>query len=131
VFAAFYNEAQVPVGETVLRLVTNMRTIDATEAIVGMTMPNVITKLLSKDPPSTLSGKVLWGMLREHHGEITLDQALALATGEQQDLIGLAMGDLIQRTYHIGEDKKGENPPKRRGASRTSSKSGSQQKQEA
>jgi hypothetical protein len=128
----FYNEAQVPVGEVVLRLVMNMRTIDATEAIVGSTMPGVIGKLLSKDPPMALSGKVLWGLLRQHHPEVTLDEALGLALGEHQEAIGMAMGDLIRRTFHIGEDaKKDENPPKRRGASKPSSRNGSRQKQEA
>lgn len=129
---AYYNEAQVRVDdETVLRLVVNMATIDATEAIVGVTMPNVIEKLMGNDPPTTLGGKVLWGMLRHHHPEITLDQSLSLATGECQDLIGAAMGDLFRRTFHIGEEAKQENPRKRRGASRPSSRNGSRQKQEA
>lgn len=127
---SFYNEAQVEVGETRLRLVVNMRTIDATEALTGLTMPKILSLLLGNDPPLSLGGKVLWGMLREHHPEVTLDEALGLMFAQEQDAIGIAMGDLFRRAFHIGKAKD-ENPPKRRGASKPSSQNGSRQKQEA
>ncbi len=115
----FYNEALVEVGGTRLRLVVNMRTIDATEALTGLNMPKMLSLLLSEDAPLSLGGKALWGMLREHHAEVTLDEALGLMFAPEQEAIGAAMGDLFRRAFHLGEVKE-ENPPKPRGRSRTS-----------
>lgn len=130
--APFYNEAQVQVGDDSLRLVVNMRTIDATEQLVGMDMPSVLQLLLSPSPPLALGGKVVWGMLREHHPDVTLDQALGLMFGDVGAVVGLAMGDLLRRSFNVGEEAKDTgNPPRRRGTSKTSSSRGSRQAQEA
>lgn len=130
--AAFYNEAQVTVGDDTLRLVVNMRTIDATEQLVGMDMPSALQILLSPSPPLALGGKVVWGMLREHHPDVSLDQALGLMFGDTGAAVGVVMGDLLRRSFHLGEEAKDtENPPKRRGASKSSLPRGSKLKQEA
>lgn len=120
---SFYEEAQVTVGDDTLRLVVNMRTIDATENLVGMPMPELLKILFgpANMVPMALLGKLVWGLCREHNPEITLDQALFLSCGEAGAEVGVTVGDLVRRTFHIGEEAKGEeNPPKRRGRSKTS-----------
>ncbi len=118
---AFYHEAQVQVGDDSLRLVVNMRTIDATEQLVGESMPTILGQVLGADPSFALVGKVVWGLLREHHPEVSLDQAAGLMFGEPGKAVGLVIGDLFRRAFHIGEEaEKPANPRKRRGASKPS-----------
>ena len=119
----FYNEAQVQVGDDTLRFVVNMRTIDAIESLVGMSMPSALELLLGNDdPPLSLLGKFVWGLLREHNAEVSLDQALGLSFGDTGMAVGAVIGDLLRRTFHIGEEAKGdENPPKRVRAGRSRS----------
>lgn len=115
---SFFNEAQVEVDGETLHLVCNFRALDVIETLTGEKMSDIIPQLV--DPPHSLVVKVLWGLLREKHEGITLDEVAGVAFGPDQAAIGLVMGDLIRRAFNLGEKEKDENPPKRRGRSKPS-----------
>lgn len=112
---AFYNEAQVNVEGEQLTLVLNFRAIDVIESVTGEKMTDILPQLT--DPPHSLVGKVLWGLLREKHEGVTLDEAAGVGFGPDGAKVGLAMADLLTRGFNLGEAK-AKNPPKRRGASK-------------
>lgn len=114
---AFYNEAQVEVEGEQLTLVLNFRAIDVIESVTDEKMTDILPQLV--DPPMALVGKVLWALLREKHEGVTLDQAAGVGFGPDGSKVGLVMGELLGRAFAIGEAKD-KNPPKRRGASKTS-----------
>lgn len=111
---SFYNEAQVVVEDEPLTLVLNFRAIDAIEGVTGLPMSQVLPQL-GPDCPYSLAGKVLWGLLREKHEGVTLDQAAGVAFGPDGVKAGLAMTEVINRGFNFSEAKD-QNPPKRRGA---------------
>lgn len=119
----FYHEGQVEVEGETLHLVCNFRAIDVIESVTGEKMDAVLPQLA--DPPFALVGKVLWALLREKHENVTLDEAAGVGFGPHGAAVGLVMGDVLRRAFNIG-GQEDENPPKRRGRSKTSSKSGSQ-----
>ena len=100
-----------------LTLVLNFRAIDVIESVTGEKMTDILPQLA--DPPMSLAGKVLWGLLREKHEGVTLDQAAGVGFGRDGAAVGLAMADLLTRAFNIGESR-AKNPPKRRGASKSS-----------
>jgi hypothetical protein len=116
---AFYCEQPVTVGDETLRLVLNFRAIDAIEGLTDRSFNEVLTELQKIDAKLGLVGKVLWGLLREHHPEVTIDQAASLMFGQTGETVGMAIGKLISAALPRGEAK-GKNPPKRRGASKPS-----------
>lgn len=113
----FYHEGQVEVEGETLHLVCNFRAIDVIESVTEQKMSDILPQLV--DPPHALVGKVLWGLLREKHEGVTLDEAAGVGFGPDGAKVGLVMGDVIRRAFNIGEAKD-KNPPKRRGASKTS-----------
>jgi hypothetical protein len=115
---SFFHEGQVEVEGETLHLVCNFRAIDCIESVTGEKMSDILPQLV--DPPFSLVGKVLWGLLRETHEGVTLDQAAGVGFGPDGAKVGLVMGDVLRRAFNIGEEAKGKNPPKRRGASKTS-----------
>lgn len=117
---SFYNEAQVKVDGEVLTLVCNFRAVDVIEDLTGQKMSDILPQLA--DPPYALVGKMLWALLREKHEGVTLDEAAGVGFGPEGALVGMAMGDLLRRAFNLGEQPKakGENPPKRRGRSKSS-----------
>lgn len=114
---SFYNEQDVVVEGEKLTLVLNFRAIDVIESVTGEKMTDILPQLT--DPPMSLVGKVLWGLLREKHEGVTLDEAAGVGFGPDGAKVGQAMADLLTRGFNIGEAK-AKNPPKRRGASKTS-----------
>jgi len=116
---SFYHEGQIEVDGETLHLVCNFRAIDVIEAVTGEKMSNILPQLV--DPPMSLAGKVLWGLLREKHEGVTLDEAAGVAFGPEGAAIGVVMGDVLRRAFNIGgEEAKDQNPPMRRGRSKTS-----------
>lgn len=116
----FYHEQSVVVDDETFNLVINFRAIDATEQLVGKGYDEILSDIQKPDALVSLNGKVLWGLLREHHSELTLDQILTLCKGEPGLTMGLAMSELLQAAFPMVEKAKGENPPVPRGASKTS-----------
>ena len=117
---SFYHEGHVTVEGEQLTLICNFRAIDVIESLTGEKMSDVLSQL--DDPPSALVGKVLWALLREKHEGLTLDDAAGVMFGPDRENVGVVMGDVLRRAFNIGEEPKakGKNPPKRRGASKTS-----------
>lgn len=114
----FYHEGQVEVDGENLHLVCNFRALDVIESVTGQKMSDILPQLV--DPPHSLVGKVLWGLLREKHENVTLDEAAGVAFGEKGGLVGVVMGDVLRRSFNIGAAEKKPNPPKRRGTSKAS-----------
>lgn len=113
----FYAEIQVGIGDETLTLVCNFLAIDCIESVTGLKMQDVLPQLA--DPPQALAVKVLWGLLRHHHDGVTLDEAAAHAFGPHKGAVALAMGETISRAFDFSEEAKDENPPVRRGRSRS------------
>lgn len=120
----FYHEGQVEVDGEKLTLVCNFRAIDVIESLTGEKMSDILPQLV--DPPYSLVGKILWGLLREKHEGVTLDEAAGVGFGPSGAVVGVVMADVIRRAFNLGEKEKDENPPKRRGRLKTSSESGLQ-----
>ena len=118
----YYNEQAVKVGDETFRLVINFKTIDATESILGgRSYDAILGEMLAGRPAVGTQARVVWGLLREHHPEVTLEQASALARGEAGETVGIAIAKLLTDAFPIAEEKpKGKNPRKRRGASKPS-----------
>lgn len=121
---AFYNEELVRIEGEPYRLVIDFAAIDAAEALLGQSYDTVIAEITSKspEPRASVVGKVVWGMLRRHHPEVTIDQVATMMYGSDAAAIGAAMGNLIQRAFNTAEEPeaKGKNPRKPRGASKPS-----------
>jgi hypothetical protein len=124
---AFYDEEIISVGEDTLTLAIDFRAIDFIEHIAGESgtitpMPNVVAMLFADPPPLSLAGKVLRGLLLRHHEDVSLDQCAGLMFGEHGNRVARAMFGLITRAMNLEtpKEEKGKNPPKRRGASKTS-----------
>lgn len=113
----FYAEVEVQAGDETLNLVCNFLAIDCIESLTGLKMQDVLGQLI--DPPQSLAVKVLWALLRHRHDGVSLDQAAAYAFGPDKGRIGLAMGDVINKAFDFSEKEKEENPPMRRGRSRS------------
>lgn len=120
----FYNEEAVKVGDDTYRLVINFKAIDATESqLGGRSYEDVLSETVAGRASVGTQARIVWGMLREHHPEITVEEADALARGEASILIGAAIGKLILAAFPFNDQQpkaKGQNPPKRRGASKPS-----------
>ena len=116
----FYHEGHVTVEGEQLTLVCNFRVIDVVESLTGEKMSDILQQL--DDPPSSLAGKMLWAMLREKHEGVTLDEAAGVMFGPDKGAVGIVVGDIFRRAFNVDEQPKakGKNPPKRRGASKTS-----------
>jgi hypothetical protein len=127
----FCNEVQVQAAESVtLRLVLDFRAIDVLEGLMGRGMDELLAELLVPKPPHGLTVKLIWAMTRAHHAELSINQIAGFVYDpEYGPAAGSAIGDLLQRVFHLGEEGEQSSRPPRRsgGASRASSKSGSLQ----
>jgi hypothetical protein len=115
----FYNEQAVEVDGETYRLVLNFRTIDATESVLGgRAYDEIIEELVCGQPAVGTQTRVVWGLLREHHPDVTLDQAATLARGKASVAVGDAIGKLIDAAFPAAdaEKEKEKNPPEPRGA---------------
>lgn len=121
----FYNEEAVTVDGETYRLVINFRAIDATEAVAACDYDAILRKMTDprRGVSLALQAQVVWGMLREHHPDLTLDHAMTLTQGTAGQMVGIAVAKLIQAAFpaeNSQQKAKGSNPPKRRGASKPS-----------
>lgn len=108
-----------------LTLVCDFYTIDVVEGITGEKWDDILPQLV--DPPRALLVKVLYGLLRKRHEDVTLDEAAGVMFDKNRAAIMAVMGDVIRRACNFDSDEpeaKDENPPVRRGRSRSSAKSG-------
>jgi hypothetical protein len=130
---AFRHEEVVKIGDDALRLVLNFRALDAIESETQRPFDTILNQLTTRGaiPPTSLVSRVVWGLLREYHPEIDIDQATGLTNGASAALIGVAMGKLFETAFPraAAPDPKAKsaNPRKPRGASRPSSSRGAPQ----
>lgn len=117
---AFYHEQAVKVGDETITLVIDFKAIDATEQLLDLGYDKILDKIQQPDVKVGFSGKVLWGLLREYHSDLSLNQVLTLAQGETGMTMGLAMTNLLAAAFPVAEKAKGKNPPEPHGASKTS-----------
>lgn len=119
--APFYHEQAVTIDGEQFRLVLNFASIDAAESLLTpLTFDAIVGKIVDGSAPLAMQARVVWGMLREHHPELTIDQATSFLFGETGVTMGVAMGNLIQAAFPIADPEKKARPRKPRGASRNS-----------
>lgn len=120
-FPTFYEEEQVKLDGGVLRLAINFRALGAIETLTERGMDELLPSLLGGNAQTNVIGKVIWGLMREHHPESTLDDAAGLMFDKKTAVpVGLAVNALLMRAFHLEPEAKDKNPPKRRGASKAS-----------
>jgi hypothetical protein len=120
-FPTFYEEETVALDGGSLRLAINFRALTAIEGLAEQGMDDILPAVLGGRAPLNLIGKVLWGLMREHHPESTLDDAGGLMLSKATSAaVGLAMSSLLMRAFSVEPEAKGKNPPRRRGASKAS-----------
>jgi hypothetical protein len=125
--AAFYHEQTVDIEGEPIRFVLDFAAIDATESLLGgRGYDTILADMMDGTAPLAVQAKVLWGLLRRHHPELSLDQATTLLFGRTGLIVGASLGTLINAAFPTAdpEKAKGENPRKPRGASPTSSPRG-------
>lgn len=118
----FFAEVEVEANGETLKLVCNFLAIDCIESVTGEKMQEIIPQL--GDPSQSLAVKVLWGLLRYRHEGVSLDEAASITFGPDKGKVAIAMGEAISRAFTFDEKAKGENPPERRGRSRSFEKNG-------
>lgn len=123
----FYNEQTVVVDGETLRLAINFRAIDSTEQLIGLAYDDILDEIQREGAFTGMSTKVLWGLLRQHHPEITLDETASLCYGDAGVVVGLAMRELLAAAFpEPGEHEqaKDANPPERGGQLQTTESNG-------
>lgn len=124
---AFYHEATVEAGEETLRLTIDFAALDAIEGLTGKPFDASLQEMLGGAAPMALQARVVWGLLRRHHPEVSLDQATSLLFGDTGAATGVAIGKLMAAAFaepDKGEKAKDARPPEPRGASKPSSTRG-------
>ena len=122
---AFGCEEQVTVGGEALTLRLDFRAISVMEGALQSDMPSIVANFRSGRPQISVLGQMLWAMLREHHPEVTLDQAAGIMFADEAAKVGFALDALLERAFPFPvEDRKTKNPPKQRGRSKSSAVSG-------
>jgi hypothetical protein len=106
---AFYAEGQLlsKTGDK-FHLVCDFFTIDVVEQVTGETWDEVIAQLGDDKPPRALLIKVLYGLLRKRHEEITLDEAAAVFMDCDRLVFGATIGTLISQASNWEEKSEGE-----------------------
>lgn len=121
----FYQEQLVEVDGEKFTLAINFKAIDATEQLSGRDYDDILNELQSPGCRTGTMGRAVWGLLREHHPDMTLDETLSLIAGEKNGLkVGLALRELLQAAFPTAAEAKGGNPPKPRGVSKPTSNGG-------
>lgn len=117
----FYHEQLVEVDGEKLLLAINFKAITATERFLdGRGYDKILEELQSDDCPVETTGAVIWGLLREHHPTVSIDETASLLFGPNAVVVGMALSQLLQAAFPVAEKGKDKNPRKPRGASRTS-----------
>lgn len=120
----FYNEQAVVIDGETVRLVIDYFAMDATEQLLGISYDRILDEIQKPGVPLGFQGKVLWGLLRKHHPEISWDEIASLLVYKNGIPFGLALTKLYEAAFPLAETEKGKNPPKPRGASKPSSRRG-------
>lgn len=121
---SFGYEEQVTVGDETLTLCLNFRAITVAEGLLDLPFPVISAHARGQHRQLRVVGQLVWALLREHHSEVTLDQAAALFLSSGPKVaaqVGFALDSLLERAFPlVTEDRKRANPPKQHGRSKTS-----------
>ena len=118
---AFGEEEQVTVDGQALTLRLDFRAITIMEGALQSDMPSIVANFRSGRPQLSVLGQMLWAMLREHHSDVTLDQAAGIMFAKEAAKAGFAMDALLDRACPLPtEDRKPKKAPTRNGRSKTS-----------
>lgn len=121
----FYAEQTVVVDGEPLTLAIDFAAIDATERLSeGRPYNEILDELQKPDCPIGTTGRVVWGLLRKHHREMTIDQAASLLFGENSVIVGAAVSELLNAAFPTVEKAKAKGPRKPRGTLESSSGDG-------
>lgn len=122
---AFGEEEQVTVDGQALTLRLDFRAITIMEGALNSDMPSIVANFRSGRPQLSVLGQMLWAMLREHHSDVTLDQAAGIMFAKDAAKAGFAMDALLDRAFPLPtEDRKPKKAPTRNGRSKTSAAAG-------
>lgn len=124
---AFSPEEQVEAFGQSLTLRLDFRTISVIEGALDVPFPVAVAHARASPPSYSILSRLLWACLREYNPEITIDQALAIVmdAGKDGAKVGFALDALLERAFPVAtEGKNRENPPKRRGRSKSSVENG-------
>jgi hypothetical protein len=116
----FYHEQLVEVDGEKLLLALNFKAIDATEQLSGRDYDSILEEVQSADCRAGTMGRAVWGLLREHHPEVTIDETMSLLAGKASAKVGIALRLLLEAAFPAVEKAKAPNPRKPRGASKPS-----------
>jgi hypothetical protein len=105
--AAFHDEELIEVGGYRLMLAIDFGVLDHAEVLTGWDMPEIMEALASARPPVGVTGKLLFALLRRHHGQMTLDETagLMLNRGAVRAALIEGMFVLLKRALNLGEKK--------------------------
>jgi hypothetical protein len=118
---AFYHEQLVEIDGEKLLLAINFKAITATERFLdGRGYDSILDELQSPTCTTETSGAVVWGLLREHHPTVSIDETASLLFGDNGTKIGFAIRELMTAAFPSVEKAKAPNPRKPRGASKPS-----------
>lgn len=122
---AFGEEEQVTVGGQGITLRLDFRAITIMEGALQSDMLSIIRNMRSARPQLSVLGQMLYACTREHHSDITLDQAAGMMFAPEAAKIGFALDRLMERILPLEtEDRKPKKAPPRNGRSKTSAVSG-------
>lgn len=126
---AFADEEQVEAFGEKLTLRLDFRAITFIEEKLDMAMPLASTYFRTPGCPRTVMAHFVWAMLRDHHPDITPEQALTIVMDKGADgtKVGFAADALLERNWPMPlsvDDKKKRPTSKRNGRSKTSAVSG-------
>lgn len=125
---AFNAEGQFETDEGErLTLVCDFYALDVIEQVTGLNWDEVVPQLV--DPPRALAVKVLYGLLRKRHEQISLDEAAGLFFDKNAIVLWAVVGDVIARASNFDSDEEEEQKPppakkKPSGRSRNTAKNG-------
>lgn len=107
----FYHKQLVEIDGEKITLAINFKAIDATEQLSGRDYDDILKELQEENCRTGTMGRAVWGFLREHHPEFTLDQSLAIIAGSVNGVkVGAAIGLLLEAAFPTSEKAKDENP---------------------
>ena len=112
---AFGEEEQVTVGGQPITLRLDFRAITIMEGALESDMISIIRNMRSARPQLSVLGQMLYACTREHHSDITLDQAAGIMFAPEASKIGFALDSLMEKVLPLEtEDRKPKNPPRKR-----------------
>lgn len=125
---AFADEEQVEAFGEKLTFRLDFRAITFIEEKLQMPMPLASAYFRTAGCPRGQMAHFVWAMLREHHPDITPEQALTIVLNNGADgtKVGFAVDQLLERNWPIPtvDDDKKKRPTKRSGRSKSSAASG-------